>query len=222
MVRIYLLVLAFCSVARPAIAADIVECPIPTDFAFVAVPTVEPEKLVEHSEEIVINRPLDVVMAAEGRTSIEKTMHKTGSLPGVAGTHTLEGKWPQANAHRITCLTDGGHTEEQVLVNERDGNTHHFRYEVWHYTTPQARPVIYAVGDFLETDLGDGRTRIHWTYGFRLRPDQFPGYLGPVGNLLFRAFYLDARYAELMRSALSVRKADAEQMPVAQANAGAR
>jgi hypothetical protein len=25
------------------------------------------------------------------------------------------------------------------------------------YTTPQARPIIYAVGDFLETDLRDGR-----------------------------------------------------------------
>jgi hypothetical protein len=41
---------------------------------------------------------------------------------------------------------------------ESVGDTHHFRYEVSNYTTPQARPIIYAAGDFLETDLGDGPT----------------------------------------------------------------
>ncbi|MHB8816682.1 MAG: SRPBCC family protein [Steroidobacteraceae bacterium] len=97
-----------------------------------------------------------------------------------------------------------------MLVNARQVNVHHFRYEVWHYTTPKARPVAYAVGDFLETDLGDGRTRIRWTYSFRLRPDRFPGDLGALGRLIFRKFYLDTRYARFMRAALAVRKATAE------------
>lgn len=173
-------------------------------------PNIQPAKLVNHVEEIIIDRPLDVVIDEGNRTTIEKTMHGTSTLPGVAGTHMLRGSWPEPGARRVTCLTDGGTTEEEVIANVRSGNTHHFRYEVWNYTTPRARPIIYGVGDFLETDLGDGHTRIHWTYAFRLRPDRFPGDLRPVGRLLFRAFYLDTRYAELMRGALAVRKASAE------------
>ena len=129
----------------------------------------------------------------------------------MAGTHALQGVWAEPGAHRVTCLTDGGTTEEQVLVNVHEGNIHHFRYEVWNYTTPKARSVAYAVGDFLETDLGDGRTRIHWTYSFQLRRNEFPGYLGALGRVLFRRFYLDTRYAEFMRNALAIRKQVAEQ-----------
>jgi hypothetical protein len=208
----YLAVLLICLI-DPAIAASDVQCAIPPSFIDTPAPNIEPEKLVEHVEEIIIDRPLDVVMAEGNRTSLEKTMHRTSTLPGVSGTHTLHGTWPEPGALRVTCLTDGGSTEEQVVANARSGNTHHFRYEVWNYTTPQARPIIYGVGDFVETDLGDGRTRIHWTYAFRLRPDRFPGYFGPLGSMLFRIFYLDTRYAELMRGALAVRKANAERVP---------
>jgi hypothetical protein len=198
---------------QSAVAASDVQCALPVDFANSPPPDIETAMLVDHTEEIIIDRPLDVVLAQGNRTPIEKTMRGTSTLPGVAGTHLLRGAWPEPGALRVACLTDGGSTQEQVIDNARSGNTHHFRYEVWNYTTPQARPVAYAVGDFLETDLGDGRTRIHWTYAFRLRPDQFPGYLGPLGRMLFRKFYLDTRYAELMRGALAVRKAAAEQEP---------
>jgi hypothetical protein len=201
-----------CVVDR-AHAGSEVECDVPPSFVDKPPPVVETANLVEHVEEIIINRPLDVVIAEGNRTSLERTMHRTSSLPGVAGTHMLTGTWTQPGARRVTCLTDGGSTEEQVLVNVREGNTHHFRYEVWNYSTPKARPVSYAVGDFLETDLGDGRTRIHWTYSFQLRSNQFPGYLGAIGRALFRRFYLDTSYAELMRGALAVRKETAEQAP---------
>lgn len=186
-------------------------CALPPGFVEEAPPAIETEALVSHVEEITINRPLAAVMAGEHQTSIEKTLRGTNSLPGVAGTHMLAGTWSRPGARRITCLTDGGYTQEQVLVNDRHANVHHFRYEVWHYTTPKARPVAYAVGDFLETDLGDGRTRIRWTYSFRLRPNTFPGDLGALGRLIFRRFYLDTRYAQFMRGALTVRKALAEQ-----------
>lgn len=210
MYKVIPLAVALACLCGPAVAASDVECPIPAGFVDAAPPDIETETLVHHVEEITINQPLDVVMAAADRTSIEKTMHGTSTLPGVAGTHLLRGTWPEPGALRVTCLTDGGSTEEQVIENARSGNTHHFRYEVWNYTTPKARPVIYAVGDFLETDLGDGRTLIHWNYAFRLRPDEFPGYLGPLGRFLFSKFYLNTRYAELMRGALAVRKANAE------------
>jgi hypothetical protein len=197
----------------PAMAASQVQCAIPPGFVDTPPPAIERAMLVDHVEDITIDRSLDVVIAENSRTPIEKTMHGTSTLPGIAGTQVLRGSWPEPGALRVVCLTDGGSTEEQVLENTRSGNIHHFRYEVWNYTTPQARPVAYAVGDFLETDLGDGRTDIHWTYAFRLRANEFPGYLGPLGRVLFRKFYLDSRYAELMRGALTVRKTSAEQAP---------
>ena len=198
---------------RLAIAASGTQCPIPAGFVDTPPPAIEQATLVEHVEDITISQPLDVVIAEADRTPLERTMRGTSTLPGIAGTHVLRGAWSEPGALRVVCLTDGGSTEEQVLTNTRSGDTHHFRYEVWNYTTPQARPVAYAVGDFLETDLGDGHTHIHWTYAFRLRQNEFPGYLGPLGRLLFRKFYLDTRYAELMRGALAVRKATAEGEP---------
>ena len=204
---------ALACVSAPAIAASETQCAIPQGFVDTPPPDIEQATLVEHVEDITINQPLDVVIAAANRTPVEKTMHGTSTLPGIAGAHVLRGAWSEPGALRVVCLTDGGSTEELVLVNTRNGNTHHFRYEVWNYTTVQARPVAYAVGDFLETDLGDGRTQIHWTYAFRLRANEFPGYLGSLGRLLFRKLYLDTRYAELMRGALAVRKASAEREP---------
>ena len=209
-----LLAAALACFSVPAIAASGTQCAIPAGFVDKAPPEIEQAALVEHVEDITIDQPLDIVIAAADRTPVEKTMHGTSTLPGIAGTHALRGTWSEPGALRVVCLTDGGSTEELVLANTRSGNTHHFRYEVWNYTTVQARPVAYAVGDFLETDLGDGHTQIHWTYAFRLRENEFPGYLGPLGRLLFRKFYLDTRYAELMRGALAVRKASAEGAPV--------
>ena len=196
-----------------AFAASEVQCQVPANFHDTPPPEIEPARLVVHVEENTINRPLDIVAVEGNRTPLEKAMHRTSKLPGVAGTHVLRGTWPEPGALRVTCLTDGGSTEETVIANSRAGATHHFRYEVWNYTTPRARPVAYAVGDFLESDLGDGRTLIHWTYSFRLRSDRFPGYLGPLGRMLFQSFYLDTTYAELMRGALAVRKENAEHSP---------
>lgn len=213
MFKVIPLPIALVCLATPAMGASDVQCAIPAGFVDRPPPAIEQLMLVDHVEEITINRPLDVVLAEGRRTPIEKTMHGTSTLPGIAGTHVLRGTWPEPGALRVVCLTDGGSTHEQVLANTREASTHHFRYEVWDYTTPQAKPVAYAVGDFLETDLGDGRTLIHWVYSFRLRSNEFPGYLGPLGRWLFRKFYLDSRYAELMRGALSVRKTSAEQEP---------
>lgn len=193
-----------------AMAASAAPCP-PPGFVDTPPPRIDPHELVGHVEEITIDRPLDVVLAEGARTALARTLRGTSSLPGVAGTHVLRGTWAEPGAQRVTCLTDGGSVEELALINVRDSRTHRFRYEVWNYTTPKARPVDYAIGEFQETDLGDGRTHIRWTYEFRLRPNRFPGYLGPLGRRLFKSFFLDTQYAEFMRGALAVRKADAEQ-----------
>ena len=43
--------------------------------------------LFSRTEEIIIHRPLDVVLEAEAETSLERTIDRNTSLPGVSG-HT--------------------------------------------------------------------------------------------------------------------------------------
>jgi len=53
------------------------------------------------------------------------------------------------------------------------------------------------------SDLGDWRTRIVWTYSFKLKGCEFPGYLGAFGRYRFRVTFLDRQYAEIMRETLN-------------------
>ena len=89
-----------------------------------------------------------------------------------------------------------------MLERERGELAYHFRYIVWNYTTKQARPIEYGVGDFAYRDLGADRTRITWTYSFKLKDNEFPGYLGAFGRYLFRVTLLDHQYADMMRETL--------------------
>ncbi len=179
-------------------------CVPPRGFKDIPHPTVAPvDQLVSHTEEIVINKPLAVVLAEAEQTSLNQAIKKSHSLPGVAGTYELtSGGFGQAGTRRLVCLTDGTTTEEQVLMSTRTKSSAEFRYVVWNYTTPKARPILYGVGDFVRTDLGDGRTRVRWTYSFQLNRSRFPGYLGAFGDYLFRVTFLDREYAAMMRRTL--------------------
>jgi len=105
--KIISLSVAYACFCGPAMAASAVQCPVPAGFIDTVPPDIETEMLVDHTEEITVNRPLDIVVAEANRIPIEKTMHGTSTLPGVAGTHLLRGTWPEPGALRATCLTDG-------------------------------------------------------------------------------------------------------------------
>ena len=87
---------------------------------------------------------------------------------------------------------------------------------VWNYTTEQAKPIHYGVGDFQYTATDAAHTHIHWTYSFALERSRFPGYLGAFGDFLFRVTFLDRQYAELMKSVLAGTRNAAESAPKAQ------
>jgi hypothetical protein len=89
----------------------------------------------------------------------------------------------------------------------------HFGYVVWNYTSQRARPISYAVGDFLYSETSERHTHVTWTYSFRLKGGNFPGYLGAPGRFLFRKYFLEREYASLMRGILNGYKTDAEQRP---------
>jgi hypothetical protein len=179
-------------------------CTPPPYFKDTPHPAIAPiDQLVSHTEEVVVNRPLDVVLAEGERTSLNQAIRKSDSLPGVSGTYALtSGDFGKPGSRRLVCLTDGSTTEEEVLEKSRDKNSAQFRYVVWNYTTEKARPILYGVGHFVWTDLGNGSTGVRWTYSFQLNRQRFPGYLGSFGDFLFRVGFLDREYAQMMRRTL--------------------
>ena len=71
--------------------------------------------LFSRTEEIIIHRPLDVALDAEAKTSLERTIDRNNSLPGVSGTHMLNGgDYGPPGSRRLTCLTDGSTLVEEV------------------------------------------------------------------------------------------------------------
>ena len=186
-------------------------CSPPLGFVDTPHPTIAgTEELVSHTEEIIIYRPLAEVLKDLDRP-LKDTIHKTSSLPGVSGEHMLtNGTFGVPGSRRLTCLTDGSTLEEEVLQREQTRNSFRFRYVVWNYTSEAARPILYGVGDFHDSDLGDGRTRIVWTYSFMLKQERFPGDMGGFGRFLFRVGFLDRQYADMMGATLSGTKTNVE------------
>jgi len=206
-----MVVLALMAVANVcSAAAD--SCVPPAEFVDVPHPAVAPvDRLVSHTEEIVIDRPLTQVLSAVDKP-LRDVVHKSSGLPGVAGDYVLtKGEFGAPGSRRVVCLTDGSTVEEQSLDRERNESSFRFRYVVWNYTTEKARPIEYGLGDFRYTASPDGTsTRIVWTYSFQLNRHRFPGYLGSVGDFLFRISFLDRPYAEMMRNTLNGYKTAAE------------
>jgi hypothetical protein len=198
-------------------------CAPPPGFVDTPPPSIGPaEKMVAHIEEISIDRPLSTVLDSVSRTSLKEAIHQASSLPGVAGDYPLGTlSFGTTGAHRLVCLTDGSTLEEQVLAKERSGTSYRFRYIVWNYTSEKAHAIEYGIGDFYYTE-SSGLTHIVWTYSFRLKDHEFPGYLGPIGRYLFRVVFLDRQYAEMMRGTLQTNKQTAEQRPTAAATTSQR
>ena len=167
--------------------------------------------LASHTEHIVVNAPLSDVVHAGGKTKIKDAIKHPDSLPGVAGEAPLNDiPFGTAGARRLVCLSDGTALEEQVLERYESPTLYRFRYVVWNYSTPRAKPILYGIGDFLDTPVDASHTQALWTYSFALKPNVFPGYLGAAGRWLFRVGFLDRDYAQLMRATLRGSKNDAE------------
>jgi hypothetical protein len=189
-----------------AAAAEV--CVPPPGFVDMPHPTLAaPKLLVSHTEEITVDQPLALVLDAAARTDLKDAIRKSGSLPGVSGEHPLNDiPFGTPGARRLVCLSDGSTLEEQVLEQERNQTSSRFRYVVWNYSTKQARPIDYGIGEFRHTEMPGDRTHIVWTYSFKLKDHEFPGYLGALGRYLFRVGFLDRQYADMMRSTLRAGK----------------
>jgi hypothetical protein len=180
------------------------ECAPAQGFVEVPPPPIDrSDEMVSRTETILVDRPLGTVLTVVNRP-LKDALHPTGSLPGVTGTYPLtRGDFGGPGSRRLVCLSDGSSTEERVLTRERGENSYRFRYQVWNYTSRAAGAIGYAVGEFVFTRPTPDSTKIVWTYSFALRRDRFPGYLGRLGDFLFRISFLDRDWAEVMRNVLS-------------------
>lgn len=196
-------VIAGCLFANAPAFAD---CVPTRGFVDTRHPMVEPaSELDSHSEDIVIARPLPVVLNAVFSMSLSQTVHKTNALPGITGTYLLTKAtktFGAVGSRQFDCLSDGSTLEEESLERSITARDFHFRYVVWNYTSEAAHPIRYGIGDFEYHALDATHTSIHWTYSFALDRSRFPGYLGGLGDFLFRVTFLDWQYAELMKGVL--------------------
>jgi hypothetical protein len=186
-------------------------CLPPPGFKDTPHPAVAPlERLVSHTEEIIVDRPLAVVLHAVEKP-LSETIKRSSSLPGVTGSYMLtEGRYGAPGSRQLNCLSDGSTLVEQVLLRERRIDSVRFRYAVWNYTSSKAHPIAYGVGEFMYSAADNGRTHVRWTYSFQLNRHRFPGMLGGLGDYLFRISFLDRSYAAMMRGVLVSTKADSE------------
>jgi hypothetical protein len=202
--KVTLLILArICSIV-PIVSAEAQICIPPPGFIDKAHPPVAaPALLVAHTEEITVAHSLAQVLETNAKVSLKEGIHKAGSLPGVIGEYSLGNiPFPSPGARRLVCLSDGSTLQEQSLEVEHTGTFYRFRYIVWNYTSPIARPIEYGIGEFRDSQTDTGHTHIVWTYSFRLKDNTFPGYLGALGRYLFRIGFLDRDYAAMMRATL--------------------
>jgi len=156
----------------------------PSTFVDTPNPVVDlPGKLVSWIEEVTIVRPLSDVIAHIETVPLADWIDGSGKLPGVIGTYMLSGdRFDAPGSRHMVFLTDGTTVVEQVLDKTLASSSYRFRYVVWNYVTASARPLLYGLGDFQYTDVGQGHTHVRWTYSFSLRRDRFPGFLGPLGR----------------------------------------
>ena len=209
--RLTAIAFAILIVAASRTTAHAAACAPPPGFVDSPYPALNPDAaLVSHTEEISFDRPLKVVIAATKRP-LKDAIHQSSALPGVRDVYVLTpGEFGGPGSRRVVCLTDGSTLVEQVLKRNETPTSLDFRYVVWNYSTPLARPIEYGIGEFKYNATGADSAHVTWTYSFKLRDDRFPGYLGALGRFLFRKDFLDRQYADMMRATLKGTQAAAD------------
>jgi hypothetical protein len=154
--------------------------------------------------EAFLREPLSTFIRGDGQ-----------QFPGVDHTEPLtEARFPAPGSVRLVCLADGNVADEEVLEQDE----RHLRYLVTNYSTPEAAPLRYGIGEFVFEPgeaLGarpDAITRVRWRYTFHLRTDRFPGSLGGLGRWLFRRSFIEGDYARFMEVQVKDIRAFAERI----------
>jgi hypothetical protein len=154
------------------------------------------DAVVFHEVSFEVRAPRDRFVVAFLAAPLERFIKGTAALPGVVRTEPMtELRFPAVGSVRRVVLRDGNTAHEEVL----ECDDHRLRYWVTNYTSPEAKPIEWGLGEFTFEPAGP-ITRVRWRYSFKLRGDRFPGWLGPIGRGLFRSRFLEREYAEFMNA----------------------
>ena len=146
----------------------------------------------------------DKVPSSIQSTPLENFLPKTEKVPGVVGTKVLIGThFGPTGSRRLVCLTDHSTAAEEVIENKPGSQ---FKYKVWNYSSEVAKPIEYAVGEFIATPISANKSLVKWTYSFKLKTSVFPGNLMAPGRFLFKKSFVDGDYAVFMASAAEAMK----------------
>jgi hypothetical protein len=121
-----------------------------------------------------------------------------GLIPGITDTSVREG-WNQPGVSRIVYFADGSTCQETML--SYNGPTS-FSYKNEKFTSPVLAALMHRFeGEWLFTDLKDGRTKIEWTY--RTIPRNY------FARLVVRAVLLRF-FKRMLQQAIDISKHDLE------------
>jgi NAD(P)-dependent dehydrogenase (short-subunit alcohol dehydrogenase family) len=128
-------------------------------------PMVANDGFVTHTEEILIDVPLDQYNAWSTNRPLESVLPAVEGIPRVLRTEAVQGTWDAVGARRRVVLEDGHYAAEEAIANDKPAL---FRYQVWGYTNVVRFLTDYAIGEFRLEDAS-GKTRVIWTYAFHAR-----------------------------------------------------
>lgn len=155
--------------------------------------------LVTVTEKIIISAPINEVYQKFVKLPLNHLMTATSKVSGVAYTYPLVGsKYIKEGDRRAVCLIDGYGAIEELTQNTSEQR---FAYRVWYFTLPAAESISYGDGEFLFKSVKSG-TEIVWNYSFALKENEFPGYLGGMGQWLFRKSFAESDWQPYMHQAL--------------------
>lgn len=115
----------------------------------------------------IVNAPIDSVFNYIVPVELSHIFKRYKRIPAITKTNETE-KWNKAGLTRTVFFEDGSTSQETLLTVVPHTS---FSYKIENFTS-QLRFLAKRVdGDWLFTDLGNGQTKIEWTY--KVAPKNF-------------------------------------------------
>ncbi|RLJ80210.1 SRPBCC family protein [Pedobacter alluvionis] len=147
---------------------------------------------------VTINTPIDSAFNYIVPVELSHIFKKHKNLPAIIKTDEKE-KWFKAGLTRTVYFEDGSTSKETLLTVVPHTS---FSYRIEDFTSQLRFLAKRIEGDWIFTDLGNGQTKIEWTY--KIVPKNF--FARGIINLV-----LLKNIKELLRNAMTILKTDLEE-----------
>lgn len=146
---------------------------------------------------MTINAPIDSAFNYIVPVELSHIFKKYKNLPAILKTDEKE-KWIKAGLTRTVYFEDGSTSKETLLTVVPNSS---FSYKIENFTSQLRFLAKRIEGDWIFTDLGNGQTKIEWTY--KIVPKNFIA-RGIINLVLLK------NVKGLLTNALTILKADLE------------